>query len=85
MICGPNISDLISEIYSNIHMGAQLEDHFFLKRNILCPRNAEVNEINSLLYSQFPGQGRIYYSADCAKGQEVDLYPVEFGGSVPYG
>ena len=86
MICGPNVSDLILEIYPNIHMGMQLEDRFFLECGILCPRNAEVDEINAELYSQFPGQGRTYQSADCVKGrEEADLYPVEYLNSLNFG
>jgi hypothetical protein len=69
-------------------MGAQFQDQYFLEHAILCPRNAEVNEINSKIYSQFPGQGQIYHSADSAKGynqEEADLYPVDYLNSLNFG
>ena len=88
MLCGPDVSHLISEIYPNIQRGTQGEDLYFLQCAILCPRNSEVNEINTKLYSQFPGQGHVHHSADIAKGHnhnEAELYPVEYLNSLNFG
>jgi hypothetical protein len=88
MLCGPDLSHLISQIYPNIQMGAQFQDQYFLECAILCPRNSEVNEIYSKIYSQFPMQGQIYHSADSAKGynqEEADLYPVDYLNSLNFG
>jgi hypothetical protein len=55
MICGPEVSDLIAEIYPDIGGDRDWADEFFLESAILCPRNSEVDEINAKLLSSFPG------------------------------
>jgi hypothetical protein len=88
MICGPDASNLISEIYPNIQIGSQLTDDFFLHRGILCPRNLEVNAINTEVYQQFGGQGRIYNSVDSIRDkdqEEAGLYPVEYLNTLNFG
>ena len=64
MICGPETSDLIQKIYPDVEHGDALQDKYFLEHAILCPRNVEVDEINTLVFNQFPGDGRLYPSAD---------------------
>jgi hypothetical protein len=86
MICGPDLSDLLSEIYPNIGLGAEWTDEKFLERAILCPRNSEVDEINAELLTKFPGESHVFYSADKAKGDsEAELYPVEYLHSLNFG
>jgi hypothetical protein len=86
MICGPDLSDLLSEIYPNIGLGAEWRDSEFLERGILCPRNSQVDEINAQLLSLFPGESRVFYSADKARGDsETELYPVEYLHSLNFG
>ena len=53
MVYGPDIADLIQEIYPGIANAGPVQDAYFLERGILSPRNTEVNEINSLVYRQF--------------------------------
>ena len=86
MICGPEISDLIAEIYPDIGRGRDWPDDFFLERAILCPKNSEVDEINAKLLSSFPGQSSVFHSVNTAEGDvETELYPVEYLNSLNFG
>ena len=88
MVCGPEISDLIQEIYPGIRNAVPAQDKYFLERAILCPRNTEVNEINSAVLREFPGDAQVFHCADSIKGSEeddVDLYPVEYLNSIESG
>ena len=83
MVCGPDIADLIQEIYLGIANAVPAQDAYFLERGIPCPRNTEVNEINALVYRQFPGEGQVFHCADAVKGSEDgDQYPVESLNSI---
>ena len=73
MVCGPDIADLIHEIYPGIANAMPVQDAYFLERGILCPRNTEVNEINSLVYREFPGEGQVFHFADTVKGSLLDI------------
>jgi len=87
MICGPEVSSLISVIYPTLQGGLEISDKFFLERAILCPRNTEVDEINQEVLKLFPGEERLYSSADSVKGVEdgEDHYPVEYLNSINTG
>jgi hypothetical protein len=60
MVCGPQISDLIWEIYPGICNAVPGQDQYFLEKAILCPRNTEVNEINSEVLRNFPGNAQVF-------------------------
>ena len=63
-----------------------LQSLFFLKCVILCPRNVEVDEINSLMCSLFTGESRTHSSADSIQGAEDGAqYPVEYLNSINTG
>jgi hypothetical protein len=89
MICGPDISDLINNIYPYIDRDqnqSEWEDDSFLERAILCPRNSEVDAINSELLQRFPGESRVFLSCDSAVGNsETEMFPVEYLNSLNYG
>ncbi|KAK9812974.1 hypothetical protein WJX72_006753 [[Myrmecia] bisecta] len=77
-----NVDDLIQTVY-----GADVarwgDMAFLTARAILAPKNADVDDINSKLVGRFPGESRVYLSADSAL--EVDnpgLYPPEFLNSL---
>ena len=55
MICGLEVTDLTRAIYPNIENGQALTNQHFQEHAILCPRNVEVDEINSLMCGLFPG------------------------------
>ena len=86
MICGPEVSSLISVIYPTLQGGLEISDKCFLEHAILCCRNTEVDEINQVL-KQFPGEERFYSSADSMRGVEdgEDHYPVEYLNSINTG
>ena len=86
MICGLEVSDLTRAIYPNIENGQALTNQYFLKHAIFCPRNVEVDEINSLMCGLFPGGSRTYSSADSIQGAEDGAqYPVEYLNSINTG
>lgn len=84
MVSNPAVSDLIHNIYPGIARPSQ--DNYFLERGILCPRNIEVNDINSLVFRGFPGEEQIFHCADSIEGSEDgDHYPVEYLNSIEMG
>jgi hypothetical protein len=86
MVCGPGIADLIQEIYPGIGNPVLAQDEYFLKRAILCPRNTEINEINSMVLRQFPGDGQVMHCVDSIKGSDDEnQYPVEYLNSIEMG
>ena len=86
MICGLEVTDLTRVIYPNIENGQALTNQYFLERAILCPRNVEVDEINSFMCDLFPGGSRTYNSADSIQGAEDGIqYPVEYLNSINTG
>ena len=86
MIYGLEASDLTRVIYPNIGNGQALTNQYFLEYTILCSRNIEVNEINSLVCGFFPGESRTYSSVDSIQGAEDSAqYPVEYLNSINTG
>jgi len=75
---------LICEVYPNIGHGDSLPDSHYLERCILCPRNAEVDEVNALIIQDFPGDVTAFHSVDSASSANEDLedYPVEYLNSL---
>ena len=52
---------------------------YYLGRAILCLRNSEVDEINEEVIKTFPGEERLYSSANSIKGSEEGKHhPVEY-------
>lgn len=73
---------------SNSHYWQPLsDDGYFTDRTILTARNDSVDEINTEVTKQFPGEARTYLSADSVEGDEEDqhLYPTEFLNSLELG
>ena len=60
------LPDLIDAIYPNINQpqAGPHPDTYFLDRVILSPRNDDVHHINSKVIDKFPGQEKVYHSAD---------------------
>jgi DNA helicase Pif1, 2B domain len=87
MVCGPEISDLIQEIYPGMCNAVPAQDMYFLERAILCPRNTEVNEINSVVLREFSGDAQVFHCADSIKGSDDDVYqyPLEYLNSIKSG
>ena len=73
MVSGPEIADLIQQIYPGFGNADSTQNDYFLKRAILCPRNTEVNEINALVLKQFLGDAQVF---NCVA--DAYQYPVEF-------
>lgn len=87
MHCGKELSDLIRATYPNIRQPQQ--DKYFMERTLLSSRNDDVNEINGLILASFPGDEKLYYSADEVVQEEgtvrvraSEVYPVEYLNSM---
>jgi ATP-dependent exoDNAse (exonuclease V) alpha subunit len=80
------LESLIQEIYPGIGQLPLPGDHFFAERAILASRNAEVEEVNKLILERFPGDVKVFNSADSiVRDDNVDgelLYPSEFLNSI---
>ena len=86
MICGLEVTDFTRAIYSNIGNEQALANQYFLEHVILCPRNVEVDEINSFMCDLFPGEYRIYSNAESIQGAEDGAqYSVEYLNSINIG
>jgi ATP-dependent exoDNAse (exonuclease V) alpha subunit len=64
------IQQLIQHVFPNLNQ--QQPDDYFGERAILTSRNADVRELNDLLLDMFPGEERIYLSADSIKSDSAD-------------
>jgi ATP-dependent DNA helicase PIF1 len=85
MQCGPDVAALIAKIYPDIQTGPDLTDQYFLERSILCACNVDVDDINVTVNKDFPGDIRVYHSADSVKDSADDnlqQYPVEYLNSI---
>ena len=49
MLCGSDMPSLVSAIYPDFLSSHTFPDPYFLECAILCPRNSEIDEINSHL------------------------------------
>jgi ATP-dependent DNA helicase PIF1 len=58
-----------------------------VERAILTPKNVDVNNVNTLIMEQFPGEAVEYYSADIIEEQtnSEHQYPMEFLNSLTIG
>src|SRR5580658_1394804 len=70
---------LLDHIYPGIGNLPHPLDYYFAERSILSPCNVDVNALNQMVLDKFPGQERVYHSADSAntRGDEEMMYPPE--------
>jgi len=79
------VNSTYPDLSSNYKNRTYLEE-----RAILCPRNEMVDEINSYIMSQIPGEETTYLSSDTVckaistKESEDQLYPTEFLNSLKF-
>ena len=83
------LPDLIEAIYPNINQpfAGPRPDNYFLDRIILSPRNEDVHHINSKVINKFPGEERVYHSADSVLPEDgvddpVHNIPLEYLNSL---
>ena len=89
------VPSLISAVYPRINQLPHPPDHYFAEHTILTSRNDNVDDINELMLSKFPGVMKEFLSADSIKGNNEDgegklLYPgwalhAHLGKHVGYG
>ncbi|CAB5127102.1 unnamed protein product [Rhizophagus irregularis] len=80
-----NINDLINFIYSNFT--TYFNPQYLVERAILTPKNIDVNNVNTIIMDQFPGEAVEYYSANIIEEQTnpEHQYPIEFLNSLTIG
>jgi hypothetical protein len=89
--CEQNTVDcLIQTIYPGIGHTPPPDDGFFAERTILSARNTDVDDLNHMILAQFPGQERVFQSADSVE-EDADaaaagelMYPVEYLNSINF-
>ena len=77
------LESLIDTVYPGITQLPPPPDHYFTERCILSARNANVDEVNEKILGSFPGEERVYLSADSIKEDTSDpetvmMYPTEY-------
>ena len=76
------LSDFIDEIYPDLERNSN-SHQYMAERALLCAKNETVDEINNLILSNFPGDERIFYSADAVSDEDDPaLYPPDFLASI---
>ena len=85
--CPQNTLDsLIATLYPGISDDTLPSDQYFTDRCILSAQNEDVHSINAQVLNTFPGEERIYQSADWVASENDDdissIYPVEFLNSI---
>ncbi|XP_028066918.1 uncharacterized protein LOC114269761 [Camellia sinensis] len=82
------LHDLIHAIYPEL--STRYSDSSYLKEcDILAPKNADVDELNVIMLSMFPGESRKYLSVDTicpAEGENIDedMHPPELLHSLNF-
>ncbi|KAI9457122.1 hypothetical protein BJY52DRAFT_1106084, partial [Lactarius psammicola] len=57
------IASLIDTIYPGISTG-NLSNQYFSERTVLSTLNADVDSLNKFVLEKFPGEAKVFYSAD---------------------
>jgi ATP-dependent exoDNAse (exonuclease V) alpha subunit len=83
------IPALVDTIYPGIHDPQQHSDQYFSERTILSSRNDDVDELNTYILNKFPGEARVYHSADSLPNNTPEqqtegelMYPVEYLNTI---
>jgi ATP-dependent DNA helicase PIF1 len=77
------VESLIDSVYPGISHLPHPPDHYFTERCILSARNDDVDHLNEKILNDFPGEERVYLSADSIKEDTSDpeavlMYPTEY-------
>ena len=87
--CTPEntVQFLIDTIYPGVS-ATQQSDQYYADHTIICSRNDDVHELNKKILDSFPGDEKVYFSADSiptgkGNGDQGDLmYPVEYLNTI---
>ena len=63
------VKSLIDTIYPGVGTNPQ-SDQYYAGRTILCSRNDDVHELNKKILDSFPGDEKVYLSADSIPASE---------------
>ena len=76
------LDELINSVFPQLEEG-YADKYFVSKRAILTPVNENVDRINELIMDRFPGEGKVYLSADSVAEEDLqNAYPTDFLNSV---
>ena len=81
------VESLIDTIYPGVDAMPHPHDNYFSECSILSAKNDDVDELNKRILDTFPGEERVYHSADSIKetrdedGNEL-MYPTESLNSI---
>ena len=81
-----SVTSLVDAIYPGIHDPGLHSDQYFAECTILSSHNDDVDDLNAYILAKFPGQQRVYNSADSIPNTHPDqgelMYPVEYLNAV---
>ena len=87
--CGENsVESLINNIYPGVHLLPHQSDQYYSEQTILCSQNDDVDDINNTILEKFPGNPKVFHSANSipnnhGDGQdEILMYPVEYLSNI---
>jgi hypothetical protein len=79
-----SVKALIDQVYPDVH--THHPDSWFSERTILSARNDDVDSLNEAILSAFPGDLKVYHSADSISKEGQDgaeiMYPVEYLNTI---
>ena len=74
--------ELIDKVFPNVEDGYS-DKYWVARRAVLTPRNENVDKINEMIMTKFPGQGKTYLSADGVAEEDLnDAYSTDFLNSI---
>ena len=87
--CGENsVESLINNIYPGFHLLLHQSDQYYSEQTILCSQNDDVDDINNTILEKFPGNPKVFNSADFIPNNHGDgqdgilMYPVKYLNSI---
>ena len=76
------MDELINKVFSNVE-NSYTDKYFVARCTILTPKNENVDKINEVIMTKFPGEGKTYLSADTVGEEDsYNIYPIEFLNSI---
>ncbi|KAL5729946.1 DNA helicase [Ranunculus cassubicifolius] len=79
-----SLQHLISTVFPDISMNAENAD-YMINRALLTTTNDQVDQINEMVLSHFPGDERSYFSFDSVEDDSRGLYPIDYLNSITPG
>jgi ATP-dependent DNA helicase PIF1 len=87
IVPGNNLINLLKEVYPSLYTSEpSIDPRILISSTILTTKNKDVATINKLMLDVFPGNAKIYYSADKITDAEQEIsFPPEFLNTIDTG